>query len=124
MVLLASTPLFAVEYGHVMGIPHELPNDFVFDVNINKIDGREPVGGPSYAVPAGEVTLVVSLVLDTIWTPKLKLTHNYIYSKEMTFKVEHGKTYEIAAKVDSEATDAQQKTGDFWEPVIHKVYNH
>ena len=111
----------AAEHGWAMSVMKAYPSDQVYRVNIQRVDGRQPIDAREYRLDAGEHTLRVSLILETQWAPKLtRIANDNIYSKEMTFTVENGTTYYIGGKVDPDASDEAQRDGSFWNPVIYK----
>lgn len=51
----------------------------------------------------------------------MNMTENDIYYQNISVDVEAGKTYTLAAKVNTHATSEQQKDGSFWEPIIYET---
>ena len=113
--------VLAAEHGWATSVMKAYPSDQVYRVNIQRVDGKQPIDSREYRLDTGEHTIRVSLVLETQWAPKLRrITANEIYSKEITFTVEDGTTYFIGGKVDPDASDEAQRDGSFWDPVIYE----
>jgi len=111
----------AGEHGWITSVGKAIPTEQVYRVNIQRIDGKQPIDARQYKVEAGEHTIRVSLLLETQYAPKLaRITQREIYSKEMTFTVEDGLHYELGGKVDPNASDDAQRDGSFWDPVIYR----
>ena len=108
--------------GYVRSVPQVFPADNVFQVNIQRINGKQPMKAQNYSVPAGEATIRVSVIPDRRWAPDLVSANAVISSKEFTFTVEDSVTYEIGGKIDTEAYRSEQQTGNFWEPVIYREF--
>jgi len=121
VAVLLSGQAVADDHGYVTGIRADQPADKVFRVNIEKVNGDEPGPSPNVRVPAGQSSITVSLVFNSLWSEKMQWTQQQIYEKEFVLDVEAGKTYFIAALVDTDASEAAQKDGSFWEPVIVKT---
>jgi hypothetical protein len=116
--------LSAEEHAWISVVPKAVPQDQVYRVNIQRIDGKQPMDARQHRVDTGEHTLRVSLLMETQFAPKLsRITDREIYSKEMTFTTEQGVTYFIGAKVDPDASDEAQRDGSFWDPIIYKKKN-
>ena len=121
ILLVWASPLFAGEDGWITSVMKAMPEDQVYRVNIQRIDGKQPIDQREYRLDAGEHTIRVSLVIVTQWAPKLaQITNNQIYSKEMTFTVAPGTTYFLGGKADPDASDEAQRDGSFWNPVIYR----
>jgi hypothetical protein len=110
------------EHSYVTSIPQTVPQDSVFRVNIQRVNGKQPIDAREYHVPAGEATIRVSLILDRKFMPQLISPANQTYTDEITFEAKPGMTYQLAGKIDEDATEAQIKSGDFWTPVVYKEY--
>jgi len=121
VALLLSGPALADDHGYVTGIRSDQPGDKVFRVNIEKVNGDEPGPSPNIRLPSGENSITVSLVFNSLWSEKMQFTQQQIYQKDFVLDVEAGKTYFIGALVDTNASEAAQKDGSFWDPVIVKT---
>jgi len=121
LVLMAGSPVQSDEYGYITSIAYPVVEDEVFKVNINQIDGQNASGTVNYPATAGTHVVTLSAVPDPTLMPPLPYARSDIYYGEITVEVEAGKTYQLAAKVNPDATKEQQQSGDFWEPVLYKV---
>ena len=121
LLLVWASPLLAGEDGWITSVMKAVPEDQVYRLNIQRIDGKQPLGQREYRLAAGEHTIRVSLLMETQWSRKLaRITNKEIYSKEMTFTVAPGTTYFLGGKVDPDASDEAQRDGSFWNPVIYR----
>jgi len=119
---MVSLATFAQEGGYIASIPFAVVKDEVYKVNINKIDGKNAVGTVNYGVPAGEHEVTISVVPDYNLMPRLPyLKKNQVFYGKITVNVEAGKTHQIGAKVNAEATREEQESGKVWQPVVYKV---
>ena len=109
-------------HGYVTSIPQTVPQDNVFRVNIQRVNGRQPIDAREYQVPAGEATIRVSLIMDRKFVPQLLSQTNKTYTDEITFEVKPGMTYQLGGEIDQNATEAQFESGDFWKPVVYKEF--
>ena len=107
-------------HGYVTSIPQVVQQDSMFRVNIQRVNGKQPIDSRQYQVPAGEATVRVSLILDRNFAPQLVAAVDKIFTQELTFDVTAGVTYQVGAKVDLNASSEDQMSGNFWEPVIYK----
>ena len=107
-------------HGYVTSIPQVVQQDSMFRVNIQRVNGKQPIDSRQYQVPAGEATVRVSLILDRNFAPQLVAAVDKIFTQELAFDVTAGVTYQVGAKVDLNASSEDQMSGNFWEPVIYK----
>ena len=112
--------VFAGDHGWIMSVPKVIVEDQVYQVNIQRINGKNPMTAHEYRVDAGEATIRVSLVLEPRWAPDLTIAKNEIATQEFTMTIESGMTYQIGGKVDPHASNEAQRDGTFWQPVIHR----
>jgi len=111
----------AGEDGWITSVSKAMPEDQVYRINIQRIDGKQPIGQREYRLDAGKHSIRVSLLIETQWAPQLaRIVNKQIYSKEMTFTVAPGFTYFLGGKVDPDASDEAQRDGSFWDPVIYR----
>jgi hypothetical protein len=120
MVLFA-TQATAHDHSFVRAIHADRPSENVFRVDIEKIDGDEPNMAPNHRIDPGKRSVEVSLVFNSKYGTGMDETQGEIYTKACTMDVVAGKTYTIAAKVDTHASEAAQKDGSFWTPFIYKT---
>jgi hypothetical protein len=120
MVLFA-TQATAHDHSFVRAIHADRPSENVFRVDIEKIDGDEPNMAPNHRIDPGKRSVEVSLVFNSKYGTGMDETQGEIYTKTFTMDVVAGKTYTIAAKVDTHASEAAQKDGSFWTPFIYKT---
>jgi hypothetical protein len=120
MVLFA-TQATAHDHSFVRAIHADRPSENVFRVDIEKIDGDEPNMAPNHRIDPGKRSVEVSLVFNSKYGTGMDETQGEIYTKSFTMDVVAGKTYTIAAKVDTHASEAAQKDGSFWTPFIYKT---
>ena len=120
-MMLFATQATAHDHSFVRAIHADRPSENVFRVDIDKIDGDEPNMAPNHRIDPGQRSVEVSLVFNSSYGTGMDETQNQTYSKSFTMTVEAGKTYTIAAKVDTHASEAAQKDGSFWTPFIYKT---
>ena len=120
-VMLFSGLAIAKDHGFINGLWKDAPKESVFRVNIDKIDGRDARSAPNKEVKVGTHEVKVSLVFDPKWGTGMSKTEDNIYYKTISVDVEAGKTYTLAAKVDTHASSEQQEDGSFWEPIIYQT---
>jgi hypothetical protein len=104
--------------GWIRSIAQADPNEQLYPVNINRINGKNPMTSHRYTVDAGEATIEVSLVFSAQWAPRLRPIENDIFSMEFKINVEPGKTYVISGKVNPDATKEEMDAGSFWKPHV------
>lgn len=120
-IMLFATQATAHDHSFIRAIHADRPSENVFRVDIDKIDGDEPNMAPNHRIDPGQRSVEVSLVFNSSYGTGMDETQNQTYSKSFTMTVEAGKTYTIAAKVDTHASEAAQKDGSFWTPFIYKT---
>jgi len=127
LAVLAVTAIFTAQVlahdaGYLTTVPNSYPGKSVFQVNIEKVDGKEGGLGVNTSVKPGSHEVRVSLVFDPRWgDAALSLTERDIYYANMTVDVEAGKTYFLGAKVNLQATTEEVSAGTFWEPIVFRV---
>ena len=117
--MLAMSAVNAERGSFVKSIPQAIPSKNLFQVNIDRIDGEQPsTFSTNLRVKPGTHTLVVRIEAAYGLTNMKDVVE---VSREMTLEVEEGATYLIAGEINPDATSEQQRAGDYWKPVIHKV---
>ena len=117
--MLAVSAVHAEQGSFVKSIPQSIPDKHLFEVSIDRIDGEQPATfSENIRIKAGTHQLVVRLEAALGMTNMSDVVE---VSKEMTLEVEAGATYLIAGEVNPDATLEQERAGDFWKPVVHKV---
>ena len=115
-------PSLAAAGSWVMSIPYALSAKHVYKVRIEAIDGRSVTNAVRYPLTAGEHTVTVSPLLDVEWSPDLvEDTHGNPRSKDLKLTVRHGNTYQLAVKVDIEASAESQLDQSFWSPFVYAI---
>jgi hypothetical protein len=74
-----------------------------------------------YAVDAGERTITVQMMLDVEWEPDLSVSAPEPPIKQITLRIETGKTYLLAARVDIDAPVEAQLDQSYWQPFVYRV---
>ena len=120
-MMLFATQATAHDHSFIRAIHADRPSENVFRVDIEKIDGDEPNMAPNHRIDPGQRSVEVSLVFNSKYGTGMDETQGEIYTKTITMDVVAGKTYTIAAKVDTHASEAAQKDGSFWTPFIYKT---
>ena len=100
---------------------NDLPDENVYRVNIEKINGSEKGMSANHRVSPGKHSIDVSLVFNPKWAPGMEKTMENIYYKSVEMELEAGKTYYIGAKVDTDASEDAIKDGSFWQPIVQKI---
>jgi hypothetical protein len=113
----------AADHGYVTSEPEDHPNDSLFRVNIERVNGKDSEA-INTRVPVGENTITVSLVFNSSWGSNMEESQGRTYTKDLILQVENGKTYFLGAKVDTNASAAAQSDGSFWEPVVVETKGH
>jgi hypothetical protein len=123
VILLAFSSVFAAEHAYITSVRDDLPNENVYRVNIEKIDGSEKGLSMSsnHRVSTGKHNIEFSLVFNPAWAPGMEKTSDNIYYKSTEMEFEAGKTYHVGAKVNTNASEDAIKDGSFWQPVVHSV---
>src|SRR5210317_873758 len=117
--MLAMSAVNAERGSFVKSIPQAIPSKNLFQVNIDRIDAEQPsTFSINLPVKPGTHTLVVRIEAAYGLTNMKDVVE---VSREMTLEVEEGATYLIAGEINPDATSEQQRAGDYWKPVIHKV---
>jgi len=123
VVLAATSATLLAEdkdVGWIRSIPMADPDNQLYPVNMQRINGKNPMTSHRYTVDAGEATVRVSLVFDAQWAPKLRPIQDDIFSLEFKMTVEKGKTYVISGKVNPDASEEEMEAGTFWKPHIEE----
>lgn len=121
LACLVAAPALGSDHGYVTGVGNQDPENGIFRVSIDKINGKNASVRPNHEVPAGKNTITVSLMYEPAMGTNLAGIRDMVYEAEFELDVEAGKTYEIGAKVDTGASEAAQADGSFWKPVVVKV---
>ena len=117
--MLAMSAVNAERGSFVKSIPQAIPSKNLFQVNIDRIDAEQPsTFSTNLPVKPGTHTLVVRIEAAYGLTNMKDVVE---VSREMTLEVEEGATYLVAGEINPDATSEQQRAGDYWKPVIHKV---
>ena len=123
MVLtLAATPTArAQDWSWVMSIPYAMSGEQIYKIRILEIDGVPQTELLRYAVGTGERTFTVRMMLDVEWEPDLSASGPRPPIKQITVRIDSGKTYQLAARVDIDAPVEAQLDQSFWEPIVYRV---
>jgi len=108
------------DVGYIRSIPMADPDNQLYPVNFQRINGKNPLTTHQYTVDAGEATIQVSLVFEAQWAPKLRPIQDDIFSQEFKMTVEKGKTYIISGEVNPDASKEEMDAGTFWKPHIEE----
>ena len=124
-IALFSSPglLLAAEHVYIQSVPQTIPQDQIHRVNVQRVNGKNPITSHRYTVDAGEATIRVSLILEAQWAPKLKAIQDDIFSLEFKMNIKAGTTYVIGGKVNPDASVEEQKAGTFWTPTVVEERN-
>jgi hypothetical protein len=120
-LLSAAAPARAQDWAWVMSVPYAISQDHVYKVRVLEIDGAAQKELLRYAVSAGERRFTVQMMLDVEWEPDLSDSVRRRPIKEITVRIENGKTYYLAARVDIDAPIEAQLDQSFWEPFVYRV---
>lgn len=117
---LLAVAVASAEHGSfVKSIPQAIPGKNLFQVSISRIDGEQPSSfRENIPLEPGNHTLVVEIEAAYGLTNLKEVAE---VPKELAITVESGATYLIAAEINPDATLDQQRAGDYWKPVVHKV---
>jgi len=124
MVLLISLSLSTAASADawLMSIPYALSSEHVYKARIERIDGATVTEAVRYSLSSGEHTVTVSPLLDIEWSPDLvENPHEKRFSKDLKLTIKQGKTYQLAVKVDIEASVESQLDQSFWTPFVYAV---
>jgi hypothetical protein len=123
LLLGLSVSSVAVADSWVMSIPYALSSERVYKVRIERIDGMNvTTDALRYPLAAGDHTLTISPLLDVEWSPDLvEDPRKNPQSKDLTITVKHGKTYQLAVKVNVEASIESQLDQSYWTPFVYAV---
>lgn len=105
-----------------MSIPYALSADHVYKVRIEQVDGVNVTDALRYPLSPGEHTVTVSPLLDVEWSPDLvESPRDVPWRKDLKLSVKEGKTYQLAVKVDIDASIESQLDQSFWSPFVYAV---
>jgi len=121
LVLLFTSPGLAADPSWLMSIPYALSSEHIYKVVIESIDGEASENAVRYPLEPGDHRITVSLQLDVEWSPNLLETPLQDRHKQLIVSTEGGKTYQIAARVDTEAAAESQLDDSFWEPLVYRI---
>ena len=114
-------PARAQDWAWVMSVPYAVSPDHVYKVRVLEIDGEPQKELLRYAVGAGERTFTVQMMLDVEWEPDLSASVRRPPIKEITIRIDSGRTYYLAARVDIDAPIEAQLDQSFWEPFVYRA---
>lgn len=121
-LLTAATIASASTRGRVAAMLHDsIPKD-LYVIEIVAINGQEAQTSHYHWVSVGEVTVSVRLKYNPHWGDALTAATSHPETKDLVVNVHGNRAYYIGAKVDLQADEAAQKSGDFWAPVIAEEY--
>ena len=119
---LAPTPAArAQDWSWVMTIPYAMSGDQIYKIRVLEIDGEPQKELLRYAVDAGERTFTVQMMLDVEWEPDLTASGPRLPVKRITVRIDSGKTYQLAARVDIDAPVEAQLDQSYWQPFVYRV---
>jgi hypothetical protein len=118
--LLLVTPARAQDWAWVMSIPYALSQEQIYKVRLLDIDGVPQNELIRYAVGAGKHTFTVQMMLDVEWEPDLSDSAPQPPVKQITLEIESGRTYLLAARVDTDAPIEAQLDQSYWEPFVYR----
>ena len=105
-----------------MSIPYALSSEHVYKARIERIDGKKVTAAVRYALTPGEHTVTVSPLLDVEWSPDLvENPESRLRTRDLKLNMESGKTYQLAVKVDVEASIESQLDQSYWSPFVYTV---
>lgn len=116
-----SAPATAQDWAWVLSIPHAISHEYVYKVRVLAIDGTPQKELLRYGVGAGEHTFTVQMMLDVEWEPDLSATDRRPPIKQIAVRIETGRTYYLAARIDIDAPVESQLDQSFWEPFVYRV---
>ena len=106
--------------GWLSSIPYALSGEGIYKVVIVEIDGKPSEPGIQYAIAGGTHTIKVQLMLKTEWTLDQKEQPAVDHFRSMSLEVKPGKHYQIAARVDIDASAEALSDGTFWSPFVYR----
>jgi len=121
LTLASTPPVHAQDWSWVMSIPYAISGDHIYKIRLLEIDGEPQEELLRYAVDAGDRTFTVRMMLDVEWEPDLSASRPRPPIKQLTVRIESGKTYQLAARVDIDAPVEAQLDQSFWEPIVYRV---
>lgn len=121
LTLASTPPARAQDWSWVMSIPYAMSGEQIYKIRLLEIDGEPQQELLRYAVDAGERTFTVRMMLDVEWEPDLSASGPRPPIKQITVRVESGKTYHLAARVDIDAPIEAQLDQSYWEPIVYRV---
>jgi hypothetical protein len=111
----------AADWAWIMSVPHALSGENVYKVRILEIDGEPQKELIRYAVPGGKHTIKVSMLLQVQWEPQFAEAPPGPGVKALELDLEPGRSYLLAARVDSDAPVESQLDQSYWEPFVYRV---
>jgi len=122
--LLASvlyfTPLEADADSLLSSIPHAISDKQIYKVVILEIDSQPVQPQLHYRLNAGFHHVTVQLMLEMEWTLDQADQPRMNYLEDMRLEILPGKHYELAAKVDLDATAESLSDGTFWSAFVYR----
>lgn len=106
-----------------MSIPYALSSERVYKVRIERIDGMSvTTHALRYPLAAGEHTVTISPLLDVEWSPDLiEDPRESPQTKDLNITIKQGKTYQLAVKINVEASIESQLDQSYWTPFVYAV---
>jgi hypothetical protein len=105
-----------------MSIPYALSAEHVYKVRIERIDGMKVTNALRYPLSVGEHTVTLSPLLDVEWSPDLvENPGENPQSKDLILTIKQGKTYQLAVKIDVEASIESQLDQSYWSPYVYAI---
>ena len=105
-----------------MSIPYALSSEHIYKVRIEGIDGKKATTAVRYKLAPGEHTVTVSPLLDVEWSPDLlENPESRLRTRDLKLNMESGKTYQLAVKVDVEASVESQLDQSYWSPFVFTI---
>jgi hypothetical protein len=121
LTLALTSPARAQDWSWVMSIPYAMSGEQIYKIRVLEIDGEPQKELLRYAVDAGERTITVQMMLDVEWEPDLSVSAPEPPIKQITLRIETGKTYLLAARVDIDAPVEAQLDQSYWQPFVYRV---
>jgi hypothetical protein len=117
------TGLAVAAESRISSIPRAISDEGIYKVLILEIDSVAVEPRLTHHVDEGAHTITVQLLLDLEWTLDQDPQPVMTYRRDFQLGVQPGRHYQLAARIDVDATAEALSDGTFWSVFVYRETN-
>ena len=118
--LMCFTSVAANGESLLSSFPRAISSEHVYKVIIREIDSQPVEPQRQYTIATGLHDISVQLMLNLQWTLDQSEQPAKSYLQTLQLDVQPGKHYQLAARVDIDASSQSLEEGSFWSVVVYR----